>query len=112
MDRRTFLRAGAAVSLGALAGCGGGESDPLVVASKEFTIDDHLVVTASVVNVGDARHTGTLVVTPTIDGAARPRRRDVALDPHAVESYRFDYEDVGPNDFKNLSLDVAIENVE
>jgi len=120
MDRtRRGLLAAAVPTLSALAGCGsgvdpqetttdgdggdvGGEPTPTPTPDPAPNLsfdgfellqpDDHLVVTVTVVNDGDAADAATLEVHVQAGDEETTRRRQVSLDPGEEETYRLEFQ--------------------
>lgn len=104
MNRRAFLRRGAAVAVaGGLAGCTSGAESKFTLSAHGTTIvemeDGRLGVEVTVTNTGDTAQSGIVYVTAELNGEKSVELRQVALDPHATRvvtvPYDVQYSEVG-----------------
>ncbi|MEE6208639.1 hypothetical protein U3A55_00500 [Salarchaeum sp. III] len=104
MNRRAFLRRGAAVAVaGGLAGCTSGEGSEFALSTHGTTIvemeDGRLAVEVTVTNTGDTSQSGIVYVTANMNGEKSVELRQVTLDAHATRTvtvpYDMQYGEVG-----------------
>ncbi|MGB9987941.1 hypothetical protein [Salarchaeum japonicum] len=89
MNRRAFLRRGAAVAVaGGLAGCSSGGDSEFTLSTNGTTIveaeNGSIAAEVTVTNTGDTTQSGIVYVTAELNGEKSVELRQVTLDAHAT----------------------------